>query len=40
MAEALLDPMVSIIAGSAVGIAVVDALKLLQRLFARSTEEP
>ena len=39
MAEALLDPMVSIVAGSAVGIAAVDGFRFVQRLFSRSTEE-
>ena len=39
MAEALIDPMVSIVAGSAFGIAAVDAFRFVQRLLARSTEE-
>lgn len=35
MPEALLDPLVSIVAGSAVGIALVDMIRLLQRLRER-----
>ncbi len=37
MAE-LLDPMVSIVAGSAVGIVAVDAFKLVQRLVGRASD--
>ena len=39
MAEVLLDPLISIVAGSAVGIAAVDAVKLVQRLFSRSGDQ-
>lgn len=39
MAEALLDPFVSLIAGSAVGIAAVDAARLVQRFLNRSGDE-
>ncbi len=39
MTEALLDPLVSIVAGSAVGIVAVDAFKLVQRLLGRSADE-
>lgn len=34
-----MDPMVSIIAGSAVGIAAVDAVRFVQRILSRSSEE-
>lgn len=35
MAETLIDPLVSLVAGTAVGIAGVDAVRRLQRLFSR-----
>ena len=38
MAEALLDPMVSIVAGSAVGIVAVDAVRFVQRILNRPTD--
>jgi len=37
MPEAMIDPLVALIAGSALGIAGVDAARRLQRLYARLT---
>ena len=37
MPEAMIDPLVALIAGSALGIAGVDAARRLQRLYTRLT---